>query len=205
VLLVALVALTTACARPERRGAFAQHEVRAGETLGSIAKLYGVEVGRLAELNGLRNVNHIEVGQHLRIPDRPRRLADSTIERGERPPDTRRETKPAPVGARGDPGVERARALLGQATGDYREARFEAALAKARDAEAALAGSGDPGPDPALRARAAFVQGSALAALGERERAGESFARVHELDPHFEPPPGWLSPSLEELYTTASD
>jgi LysM repeat protein len=177
--------------------------VRAGETLGSIAKLYGVEVGQLAQLNQLRDVDHIEVGQHLRIPDRPRRMADSTIERGARP-DTQRPANP-PVGARRDPGIARARALLDQATADYREARFEAALAKAREAESALAGSGDPGPDPALRARAAFVQGSALAALGERERAGESFARVHELDPHFEPPPGWLSPSLQELYTTASD
>jgi LysM repeat protein len=204
VLLAALIALATACARPEPRRAPTEHEVRAGETLGSIATLYGVEVGRLAELNRLRDVDHIEVGQHLRIPDRPRRLPDSTIERGERP-DPRREAKPPPVRARKDPGVERARALLDQATGDYQEARFDAALAKARDAEAALAGSGDPGPDPALRARAAFVQGSALAALGERERASESFTRVHHLDPHFEPPPGWLSPSLQELYTTASD
>ncbi len=44
------------------------HQVRAGETLGSIAARYGVSVWAIARANGLANINYIYVGQWLRIP-----------------------------------------------------------------------------------------------------------------------------------------
>lgn len=44
------------------------HIVRAGETLSSIARYYGVTVHALAQANGIHNPNQIDVGQHLWIP-----------------------------------------------------------------------------------------------------------------------------------------
>ena len=85
---------------------------------------------------------------------------------------------------------------------DYRSARFERSLARASEAEAMLARSGHRDARP-LGARAVFVTGSSLAALGDTDRAKEAFARVHALDPKFEPPKGWLSPRLEALYLAA--
>ena len=42
--------------------------VRAGDTLSDIADRYGVSVGTLMRLNGLRDSNHVEIGQRLRLP-----------------------------------------------------------------------------------------------------------------------------------------
>ena len=42
--------------------------VRAGDTLSDIADRYGVSVGTLMRLNGLRDSNHVEIGQQLRLP-----------------------------------------------------------------------------------------------------------------------------------------
>lgn len=44
------------------------HEVSRGETLGRIARRYGVEVGAIVEANGLSNPNVLRVGQKLIIP-----------------------------------------------------------------------------------------------------------------------------------------
>ena len=92
-------------------------------------------------------------------------------------------------------GAHRTEALVEQAADLYRSARFELALERARQAEAMLAGR-----DSSLGARAAFIAGCSLAAFGENERAIEAFTRVRALDPHFDPPQGWLSPRLEKLY-----
>jgi hypothetical protein len=35
-----------------------------------------------------------------------------------------------------------------------------------------------------------------------RREPREAFQRVHALDPDFEPPRGWLSPRLEQLFAT---
>jgi len=43
------------------------HVVRRGETLTSIARRYGTTVQALVEANGLRNANHIYVGQRLEV------------------------------------------------------------------------------------------------------------------------------------------
>ena len=42
--------------------------VRSGDTLSDIADRYGVSVGSLMRLNGLRTSNHVEAGQRLRVP-----------------------------------------------------------------------------------------------------------------------------------------
>jgi len=248
--LIAALALS-ACTALERQRDSAQHQVRPGETLGSIAAGYGVNVDRLAHANGLRDADRITPGQRLRLPDRARivhrvsrgetleqianryRVRVSTIahlnhlgrsprlEVGQRlilPREARlpaptleppraiaRPAEPpiAPAAAPAvDPNIERARTLVERSVEDYRSARFERALARASEAEAMLAQSEDRNTR-SLGARAVFVAGSSLAALGETERAKAAFARVHTLDPRFEPPKGWLSPRLEALYLAA--
>lgn len=47
------------------------HTVQAGETLGSIARLYGVSVADLTTANNLANPNILSIGQVLIIPDTP--------------------------------------------------------------------------------------------------------------------------------------
>jgi LysM repeat protein len=98
---------------------------------------------------------------------------------------------------------DRAEALVEQAAIHYRNARFDAALAQAQQAEAILAVPGDEEHLRRLGARAAFIAGCALAAFGEDERALAAFTRVRALYPQFEPPAGWLSPRLEKLYLAA--
>jgi tetratricopeptide (TPR) repeat protein len=92
--------------------------------------------------------------------------------------------------------------LVDRSVADYHSARFERALSRAQDADSLLARSDDERAQ-SLNARAVFVAGSSLAALGEMDRAKAAFARVHALDPQFEPPKGWLSPRLEALYLAA--
>ena len=45
-----------------------RHRVRPGETLHKIARQYGTSPQYLVELNGLRDPNHIWVGQRLKVP-----------------------------------------------------------------------------------------------------------------------------------------
>ncbi|MGB0874978.1 MAG: LysM peptidoglycan-binding domain-containing protein, partial [Synechococcus sp.] len=45
-----------------------RHRVNSGETLSSIASRYQVRSRDLMALNNLRNANHVEVGQTLRLP-----------------------------------------------------------------------------------------------------------------------------------------
>ena len=45
-----------------------RHRVNSGETLSSIANQYQVRSRDLMALNNLRNANHVEVGQNLRLP-----------------------------------------------------------------------------------------------------------------------------------------
>lgn len=48
-------------------GSATTHTVAAGETLGSIARRYGVDVDELARANGISNPNRIQVGQKLTV------------------------------------------------------------------------------------------------------------------------------------------
>lgn len=159
------------------------HVVRAGETLSEIAARYGVQVSAICQLNRILDPHSIGVGQRLQLP------RDAVL--ASRPPPAR-EDPPEPI---------RARALLVEAEEHYLAARFERALESSQEVEALLEGRADGNE---LRARAAFLAGSALAGLGEEARASEEFARVHALDSRFEPPAGWLSPRLGALYGGAS-
>ncbi|HEY8094059.1 MAG TPA: LysM domain-containing protein, partial [Acidimicrobiales bacterium] len=65
-LLVAAGGVVTLVASP---AAAADHVVRPGETLTSIARRYGVSVAELARLNRLANPNHLLVGARLHLPE----------------------------------------------------------------------------------------------------------------------------------------
>jgi murein DD-endopeptidase MepM/ murein hydrolase activator NlpD len=159
------------------------HVVHAGETLSEIALRYGVRVSAICQLNRILDPHRIEIGQRLRLPQ------DAVL------------ASRSPLASKPSSEPRRAQVLLAEAEESYLEARFERALEHAQEAEALLEGEASGNE---LRARAAFVAGSALAGLGEEERASEQFARVHELDSRFEPPSGWLSPRLGSLYGSAS-
>ena len=193
-------------------GARIVHRVRTGETLPDVAARYRVPDSTIVRANRLRTAR-LTPGQRLVLPREARLPAPSppavSAARGAAsaapPPAARVAPRPEPAAAppaEPDPNVGRAQTMVDGAVDDYRSARFERALDKTTGAELLLAQSSDPAAQ-SLGARAAFVKGSALAALGQRERAVRSFARVHELDGGFEPPSGWLSPRLEELYVAA--
>lgn len=55
---------------PEERVTFARHTVKRGESLGTIAKKYGVDSGDLASLNHLSSKSRIKVGQEIIVPKR---------------------------------------------------------------------------------------------------------------------------------------
>lgn len=72
--------------------AITTHRVRRGQTLGSIARLYGTNVRALTRINGLRSAHLIRVGQRLQVPTRGegiwpaknvRRATVHTVRRGE--------------------------------------------------------------------------------------------------------------------------
>ncbi len=50
------------------RPAFIAHRVLSGQTLGSIARLYGTTVGAIQRANGLGSAHRLRVGRRLRIP-----------------------------------------------------------------------------------------------------------------------------------------
>ena len=60
-------ALTLSALMPLQAGA-ASITVKPGDTISGLADRYGVSVGRLMRANGIRNSNHIEAGQTLRLP-----------------------------------------------------------------------------------------------------------------------------------------
>jgi membrane-bound lytic murein transglycosylase D len=52
----------------DRRITHRRHTVKPGETLGTVAKQYGVSANAIQTVNKIRNVNRISVGQNLVIP-----------------------------------------------------------------------------------------------------------------------------------------
>jgi hypothetical protein len=177
------------------------HRVQPGETLQGIAKRYRVRVSGITHLNRMGLSREIEVGQRLLIPRNATlpRVASSPPRNAPAP--APKPTAPsAPVEVRPDPRLDHSRTLVDEAVAEYRAARFESSLSRARKAEDLLRDLDGNVDARRLSARAAFVAGSSHAARGENERAVESFARVRKLDPGFEPPRGWLSPRLEALY-----
>ena len=64
---VVAVALTLSALMPLQAGA-ASITVKPGDTISGLADRYGISVGSLMRANGIRNSNHVEVGQSLRLP-----------------------------------------------------------------------------------------------------------------------------------------
>ncbi len=56
---------------PPKTDAVLTYKVREGDTLGAIAKKYGVNLAALATFNRLEDTNNLREGQVLRIPPRP--------------------------------------------------------------------------------------------------------------------------------------
>jgi membrane-bound lytic murein transglycosylase D len=63
---------------PEKRLRWAHHKVRQGETLSVIAARYGVSIRAIADMNRIRNVNRLSLGQDLVIPLSDYRAVAST-------------------------------------------------------------------------------------------------------------------------------
>lgn len=61
---------------PEERLQLTRHVVKRGESLGSIARKYGIGADEIARVNRIANVNRITVGMELTIPVRGKSLAD---------------------------------------------------------------------------------------------------------------------------------
>jgi LysM repeat protein len=61
----------SATPQPTATESFFIHEVQAGETFESLAKLYGVTIGELLAANGYTRVQQLNAGELLRIPQRP--------------------------------------------------------------------------------------------------------------------------------------
>ncbi len=53
---------------PEKRLRWTHHKVRSGETLSHIAGRYGVSIRAISEINHIRNINRLSLGQDLVIP-----------------------------------------------------------------------------------------------------------------------------------------
>lgn len=66
--LLSFEAAGTAVCFAQEGESYTQHTVGAGETLGGIAKKYGVTVDEIARVNGIDNVNLIAAGAVLKIP-----------------------------------------------------------------------------------------------------------------------------------------
>ena len=158
------------------------HVVLAGETLSEIAVHYRVHVSELHALNSILDPDRIEVGQRIFLP------LDAVVP--SRPLIPRR-SRFAPT---------RAQVLMAEAEAHYQDAQFERALALSQEARDLMEDESDRSKQ---LAHAAFLAGSALAGLGDEQRASEEFNRVHALDAHFEPPEGWLSPRLGILFGEA--
>lgn len=171
-------------------GAELVHSVRADETLAAIAASHAVPVSTIVDRNGLRSAR-LEIGQILvlppgaRLPAPPLAPADRAADRAKA---KRRDVENRRT---------RADALLLVAEDRYLSAHFDLARDLAREARMLLA---DVPGSANRRARATFVEGSALAGLGRDDEAREAFAKLRAIDRSFAPPADWLSPRIRALY-----
>lgn len=165
------------------------HVVRRGDSLFSIAKLYGVRPEDLGAANEVTDPRRLKLGQRLRVPEE----ASAEPASG------------APSRERGgsELAIERAEALIAVMEDDYARADFERVLERATELEGLVDSLPHPGQVREHRARAAFLVGASLVALGQREEALASFVRTYEADPAFELEPALASPRLSELLEAA--
>ncbi len=59
------------------------HTVRRGETLSSIASKYGTTISRIRSDNGIRNANHVEAGQRLKVRSTAPSFDSYTVRKGD--------------------------------------------------------------------------------------------------------------------------
>jgi LysM repeat protein len=169
------------------------HVVRPGDSLYSLARLYGVRVGELRAMNAIEDPRRLQLGQRLRLPIEPRREPASD------PPARAKPLDAAPAVA-----VERADEILAEIEDDYLRADFEGVLERVPELDRLLDSlAAYPEEFRQHRARAAFVAGASLAGLGRKQEAVASFERAYQAHPDLEPDPALTSPHLAELLDAA--
>lgn len=199
------------------------HRVRAGETLGGIARRYGVRRSELIEYNQLSNAERIAPGDVLRIPPqgvRERRIDElsragvpqTALGFGELVDHWLGVAEPAETAS--TPGAEPAPApaapevtnpwgtgeeLLQMAESDLRAARFEEALVAATAALRFLDDNPDV-EDATRRARVEIALATVHTALDRPDRAQEHFQRALAADPGFQLDPGQTSPKVLQAF-----
>jgi membrane-bound lytic murein transglycosylase D len=111
----------------ERAGqlAFAQHRVRAGESIKAIAKTYRVDATTLARLNGLRAGRHVKAGTELVIPMNALARTQSLAFASAEPP-------PAPEKAHRKGKADRRRTLVAKASAPARSGHQPAVAGRTR-------------------------------------------------------------------------
>jgi LysM repeat protein len=190
------------------QGAVLQHQIRAGQTLGAVAAWYGHSVRELARVNQLADPDRIEAGERLRIPAGARTgcppaavvARESVLPAVAAAPRTRPASSLAPAVAPGPSPdlIARAEDLLARARSRYDAADFRAVLAFARGASDLLVVRPDHPASVDLRARAAWLEGLALAGLDERDAAARSLREAIALQPALRNDPR-LSPRILAL------
>lgn len=145
----------------EKRLTYREHRVGKGESLGSIAKRYGVSVSDLQAANHIRNPNLISVGQKLIIPGAgvpARAVASAAPARAKEPPAT---TSPDSA----DDGA------TAKASAPAKPAAKASAPAKAPSTSKSLVSSAGSGSAPPKTSLAWYTvrKGDALSAIAARE------------------------------------
>jgi membrane-bound lytic murein transglycosylase D len=69
---------------PEKRLRLKHHKVKQGETLSLISARYGTSIQAIAEVNRIRNIHRLRLGQDLIIPLSGRRVASAGLRAGGR-------------------------------------------------------------------------------------------------------------------------
>jgi LysM repeat protein len=163
------------------------HTVEPGETLWDIAERYGTSTARLMRENEIEDAKTIWVGTRLRVPVSAARKPSVEAE--------------APLEAEHSESPEIA-ALLDRCEAELRAARFEQALASAREARDLIdtreGGGGDPG-----RVRLEIASATAYVALGQNTAALESLERALVADPNLELDPALTSPKVLAVFRAA--
>lgn len=93
---VAATPATAPAAQPKSGREGTRHTVRPGESLGSIARLYGVKAGALGAANNIADPRKLRAGQELIIPTTAEKAADPQPRPASRTPASAPVSEPAP-------------------------------------------------------------------------------------------------------------
>jgi len=168
-------------------GEYLQHTVARGETLSEIALRYGVSVERLIRANQIDDPSRLWAGKQLRIP--------LGVEAESAPP-------PEETNDAAERDSAEIAALLERCEAELRAARFERALASARELRDRI-DARDASVDRALRVRLEIASATAQVALGQSEEALASLGRALDADPNLELDPALTSPKVLAVFRAA--